>query len=294
MGCLFAAKFAQAGNQVVLVDHDPETVLAIRSKGVQIKEGRSVSRVPIPIMKAMSDLFDTDLVLVMVKAYATKRVARELRGKIGNESTILTLQNGLGNMETLTRSFKRRVLTGSTTEASLRLGPGRIEHTGTGTTVVGTIKSGDFGQVQSIVRLLRNAGFSTTASRNVSTIVWSKAVLNSGINPVSALTRLRNGQLIKVAGMKNLILSVIEEGVRVAGAEGVALNVRHMSSLLSKVLRSTAQNNSSMLQDTLNGRRTEVRELNGIIAETGRKHRIVTPLNDILLRLVVALETGYS
>ncbi len=294
MGCLFAAKLAEAGNQVLLVDHDPKTVSAIRKNGIRIREGKRQRRVLVPIRKSLGNLTSCDLVLVMVKAYSTKLVARELRGKIGRRSTILTLQNGLGNMEVLSQSLGNRVLSGSTTEASLRLGPGRVEHTGKGATLVGAMTSSHSGRVVEVVRLLRGAGFATLMSEHVKSVVWSKTVLNSAINPVSALIRLRNGQLGRVRGLRELMLAVLEEGVRVGRAEGVTLNFAYLSGLLSKVLRSTAQNRSSMLQDVMNGRKTEVRELNGMIAGLGRRHGIEAPLNNLLLTLVVGLEASYA
>src|SRR5216683_1210921 len=179
MGCLFAAKLAEAGNQILLVDHDPKTVSAIRKNGVRIKEGKRQRRVLVPIRKSLGNLTSCDLVLVMVKAYSTRLVARELRGKIGRRSTILTLQNGLGNVEVLSQSLGNRVLSGSTTEASLRLGPGRVEHTGKGATLVGAMMGADSGRALKVVRLLRGAGFPTLKSEHVKSVVWSKAVLNS-------------------------------------------------------------------------------------------------------------------
>jgi 2-dehydropantoate 2-reductase len=294
MGCLFAGKLSRAGNEVLLVDHDTKTVSAIRRHGVRVREGTRLRRVPVEVEKAPRDFRGFDLVVVMVKAYSTKEVARELRGRIGTGSMVLSLQNGLGNAEVLSQELARRVLAGSTTEASLRLGPGLIEHTGKGLTLVGEANGKRSRRALQVVQLLKSAGFASQATDSVKNVVWSKAVMNSAINPFSALTRLRNGDLRRASGVRELMHAVLEEGVRVATAEGVTLSLTHLSRLLSKVLRSSAQNRSSMLQDVLSGRKTEVRELNGIIARLGRRHRIATPLNDVLLSLVVSLEESYG
>lgn len=293
MGCLFAGKLSEAGNEVLLVDHDTKTVSAIRKHGVRIKEGKRLRTVPVEVRKAPGDFRSFDLVLVMVKAYSTKEVARELRGRIGDSSMVLTLQNGLGNVEVLSQQLAQSVLAGSTTEASLRLGPGLIDHTGKGLTLVGEVRGKRSRRALQVVQLLKSAGFASHATDSVKNVVWSKAILNSAINPFSALTRLRNGDLRRVSGLRELMHAVLEEGVRVAKAEGVILRLVHLSRLLSKVLRSSAQNRSSMLQDVLSGRKTEVRELNGIIARLGRRHRMATPLNSVLLSLVMSLEESY-
>jgi 2-dehydropantoate 2-reductase len=294
MGCLFASKLFQAGNSVLLVDHDSETVSTIQRNGIRIKEGKRTRRVRVPAGKAPGDFRDFDLILVMVKAYNTTVVARELRSRVGERSAVVTLQNGLGNVEVLSRWLGKRVLAGSTTEASLRLGSGSIEHTGKGLTLVGELDGKRSKRVSSLVRMFKIAGFQSLAASHVRNVVWSKAVLNSAINPVSALTRLRNGRLDRVKGGKELMIAVLEEGVRVAAAEGVTLDIAYLSRLLSKVLRSTAENRSSMLQDVLNGRNTEVRELNGWIVKLGHEHRIGTPFNELLLTLVSGLEKSHG
>ena len=293
MGCLFAGKLSEAGNEVSVADHDTGTVSAIRKRGVRIREDRRVRRVRVSIGKAPGNFQDFDLVLVMVKSHSTKNVARDLRGRVGTKAMILTLQNGLGNVETLTRRFGARVIAGSTTEASLRLGPGLIEHTGKGLTLVGELDGEKSRRVLNVIRSFKSAGFETKVAGNIQSAVWSKAILNSTINPVSALTRLENGLLESVGGMRELMWRVLQEGVRVARAEGVKLRVVDISRSLSRVLALTAGNRSSMLQDVLNGRKTEVRELNGMIAGLGRKHRIETPLNTLLSSLVTGLEESY-
>jgi len=90
------------------------------------------------------------------------------------------------------------------------------------------------------------------------------------------------------------MLAILEEGAKIGEAEGVTLNVTYLSRLLSKVLRFTGQNMSSMLQDVVNGRKTEVRELNGMISSLGQKNGIATPLNDLLLSLILGLEDSYA
>ncbi len=294
MGCLFAAKLSEAGNKVLLVDHDGRTVSAIRRNCVRVREGGRLRRSHVWVRKSPGDFLDFDLVLVMVKAYSTPVVARELQGRVGHETMVLTLQNGLGNVEILSHRFDRRVLAGSTTEASLRIGPGSIEHTGAGVTLLGELDGTRSKRVLDVIRLFRSAGFKTRVTDDVQTVVWSKAIVNSAINPVSALTRLRNGELNGLVGVREFLVRVLKEGVRVAGTEGVKLRTSHLTRLLSGVLRSSAGNRSSMLQDVLNGTRTEVRELNGMIAELGRRHRIAAPLNSFLTGLVLGIERSYG
>ncbi len=230
----------------------------------------------------------------MVKAYSTRLVATGLRNKIGSRSLILTLQNGLGNVEVLSKVFGGQVLAGSTTEASLRLGLGVIERIGRGLTVIGAVDEKHSSRVHDVVKMLKSAGFKSRPTSHIPSVVWSKAILNSAINPISAVTRLPNGQLTKIEGLRSLMLEVLGEGSRVARANGVTLRVEQLSRLLTKVLKSSARNHSSMLEDVLNSRKTEVRELNGIIAKLGRRRGVKARLNKVLTDLVLGIESSYA
>ncbi len=292
MGCLFAGWLERAGNDVLIVDHDAETVSGIRRQGLRVRglDGK-VARVRVNVNKGPADLREYELVLFAVKAYSTNEAAHQHSKRVRPGSTVLTLQNGLRNVEVLSRWFGvGRVVAGSTTEGSLLLGPGLVGYSGRGNTVVGELDGARSGRCLEIVGLFREAGFQAKLTDNVTGVIWAKAILNSAINPVSALTRVRNGRLGLEKGLRRLMLGVIREGVMVSKAEGVRLEPRDPSRLLFRVLRATGDNRSSMLQDVLRGRRTEVRELNGVIVERGRKHGIPTPYNELLTSLVLELE----
>ncbi len=292
MGCLFGARLKEAGNDVLLMDHHAKTVSEIRRRGLLVRglTGK-VARVRVRISMSPVDLREFDLVLFAVKAYSTAEAARQYGGRVGSRATVLTVQNGLGNVETLTRWFgARRVVAGSTTEASLLLGPGSVLHSGRGRTLVGEVDGVSSVRCLEIVKLFREAGFDARVTGNVKGVVWGKAIVNSAINPLSALTGALNGRLALREGLRRPMLKVLAEGVRVSRAEGVRLEPRDPSGLLFRVLRATAGNRSSMLQDVLNGRRTEIRELNGAIVERGRRLGIPTPYNEFLMNLVLELE----
>ncbi len=292
IGSLFGARLKNSGNEVLLVDRDSRTVSEIRSRGVRLRllDGKT-SRVHVPIKQAPASLRDFEQILFAVKAYSTEGAARQYRTLVEPEATIVTLQNGLGNLEVLARCFgKGRVVAGSTTEASLLLGPGWVTHAGGGRTVVGELDGTRSKRCLDIVGMFREAGFETVLTRNVMGVVWAKVIVNSAINPVSALTRLRNGQLAGEEVLKDLMLRTLSEGVETSRAERVKLEPEGVALLLFRILRATAQNQSSMLQDVLNERRTEIRQLNGAIVEKGRQHRVSTPYNELLTSLILGLE----
>ncbi len=293
IGCLFGAMLSRGGNEVVMVHRDPGVVSAIRRRGVEIHYGKGkVVRARTRAELAPASLVDCELVLMTVKAYDTSRAASLHRNQVRRGAQVISLQNGLGNVETLARIFRRQsILAGLTTEASLAFGPGKVVHTGRGETRLGRPDGKVTRESMRIVQEFRRAGFRCVASKNIRGAIWSKAIVNAAINPVSAITRLLNGELVKLPALRETMFNVIREGISVSRAEN-AIPVPEPEVFLFKILRDTAPNRSSMLQDVLRGKRTEILQLNGAINELGVKHRIPTPTNKVLTSLVLGLETA--
>lgn len=296
VGCLFGGLLGLAGSEVTLVHRDPLVVSIIRKKGVKIQEnsGQTVTA-RVSAKLAPADLTREDLVILAVKAYDTKQAAILHRHRVRTQTSILTLQNGLGNIETLTRSFgKRAVLGGTTTEASLLLGPGHVAHTGRGETRIGEIVKTASKRCALIAKEFRRAGIKTTVTNNPHGAIWTKTIVNAAINPVSALLRVPNGALAKEPALLQAMLRVVREGVEVSKAERVRLEQPRPEALLKRVLKTTAANRSSMLQDLERGRTTEIGYLNGAIVRLGLKHRVPIPLNQLLTSLIRTAEKMLS
>ena len=267
-------------------------VEAVRKRGVRLSEtnGR-VLRARIQIEESLSRSDPVDLILVIVKAYDTKKVARMLRKTMASKAAILSLQNGLDNVEGLSREVGREsVLAGSTSESAMSVGPGDVIHTGRGRTWIGELDGEVSKRCLAINEVFRRAGFFSEISGDVNGILWAKAIVNSAVNPISALTGLPNGELRRFS-LRKLGEKVVKEGETVARAAGVSPipDPRH---LMSDVLSLTSRNKSSMLRDIENKRMTEIRELNGAISRLGKRYRVGTPYNDLLTELIIGRETS--
>jgi 2-dehydropantoate 2-reductase len=290
IGCLFGIRLHQSGHYVLLIHHDRHTVSSIRKKGVILREGSRKVKAHVDARQSISEGDRLDLIVLAVKAYDTETVARSSWKKLEGETPILTLQNGLGNVETLCRYFrKRNVLAGTTTEAALATGPGDVTHTGKGLTWIGELDGKPTKRSRMIVDAFRRAGFRTLTSRNIEGVIWSKAIVNSAINPISALARVSNNELHSSSDLKDAAVQVIREGISVAKAHGVSPTPSPMSMLL-RVLASSGRNRSSMLRDVEAGRRTEIRQLSGTIALVGRRLGVPVPLNTLMSELVLGLK----
>ncbi len=279
-----------SGQKILLVHHRKEVLEAVRRRGIRLREtnGR-ILRARVQIAGSLSRSDPVDLILVTVKAYDTRKVASTLRKMTGSNAAILTLQNGLGNVEALSREVGREpVLAGSTSESAMSIGPGDVIHTGRGRTWIGELDGEVSKRCLAINEVFRKSGFSSEISADIDGVLWAKAIVNSAINPISALTGLRNGELRGFA-LRKLGEKVVKEGERVARAARASPSP-HPRHLMSQVLSLTSRNKSSMLEDIENKRTTEIRELNGAISRLGKRHRVATPYNDLLTSLIVGRE----
>ena len=275
---------------MTLIHRDLSIVRAIQKNGVSLREtDKTVTRIRVPVRKGPTTLPEAEVLIIAVKAYDTKAVAASYRGLVPLETTVLSLQNGLGNIETLQSALKNEVLAGSTTEGAFSLGPGSVLHTGRGLTVIGDPRGTKSDTCSRIKIAFEEAGFRTKISSNMAGVLWTKTIVNSAINPLSGLTRLPNGALAKSSEIRKIGFQVMREGMSVSRAERVTL-AGDPRKLWRRILLSTKANKSSMLQDIERGKMTEIRQLNGAILSRGNARGVETPTNRILTRIVLGIE----
>jgi 2-dehydropantoate 2-reductase len=203
---------------------------------------------------------------------------------------VLTLQNGLGNEEILTRHFgSGRTAAGVTSQGATFLGPGRIRHAGKGPTHI-CMSDGRNEKLAPLCRALEGAGFETHVSADVASLVWSKLVINVGINALTALTNQPNGKLLESDDTRAIMADLVGEAVAVAVARGIPLTHGDPLAVVFDVAGKTGANRSSMLQDFDRKRPSEIEVMNGAIVREAQKAGIAVPVNATITRLVRALE----
>lgn len=330
MGSLFGGRLA-AGNDVTLVNRGAEHVAAINERGLIIvddtgedsvsgddddsstddrpsaADGVSVrtETVDVPATTNPADVGTVDLLVLFVKSHQTAAAMADAAPLIGPETAVLTLQNGLGNAETIAeRVPEARVLAGVTTHGAIRETPGRVRHTGAGDTTLGRYFDGDETardeggrladeRLRAIADRFTAAGLPTEIVDDAPTLLWEKALVNAGINAPTALARVTNGQLSDTGPGRRLVERAVTEAATVARANGYDVREDAIDYALS-VAERTAVNRSSMLQDVEAGRRTEVEALYGAVVERGERVDVDAPVNRTLADLVRLAEAGES
>jgi 2-dehydropantoate 2-reductase len=277
MACLFAARLSKEAN-VTLMGTWAEAITAIQQRGILFEGPQKSQAVPVHADYLGTPLPAADLVIVLVKAWQTEQVAKHLPAYLTPEGLAISFQNGLGNVECLgTRAFP-----GSTAEGATLLGPGRDREGGSGPTHAVAPAW--------VVELLRRSGFeSYPCSQSESeSLLWGKLTVSCGINALTALLRVCNGELLKRPSAMNLMVRATQECAAVAGARGVLLPFPDPVVRVKEVAERTAVNKSSMLQDVLRGAPTECDAINGAVVGEGMRLGIATPVNEVLWRLMRA------
>jgi 2-dehydropantoate 2-reductase len=223
--------------------------------------------------------------LVLVKAWQTERAARQLKECLAENGLAVTLQNGLGNRETLIQSLGlERVALGVTTTGATLLGPGSVKAGGEGP--ISIERNPALGPLEAA---LRSANFDVRAVEDAQSLVWAKLVINSAINPLTALLRIPNGELLERPSAREVMGALARETARVAYAEEIKLPFEDPVAAAEEVARQTAANQSSMLQDVLRGAPTEIDAICGAVVSYGEKHHIPTPANWDCWKLIRAM-----
>lgn len=284
LGSFFGGMLSKK-HDVLLVGRK-EHIDSINGNGLRIEGKTDFVAFP-EASTSMEEGDDADLVILTVKAYDTEKAVEEIERKC--PAPVLSLQNGLGNEETIgIIAGASRVVGGVTTHGVRYVSPGRVEHTGVGETVIGEMDGSVSDRVKKFADAITECGIKTMVSENIKREIWRKAVVNAAINPLTAILGCRNGYLLENEHTRKLMEEICMEGIAVAG--GVGVDIGDAVEKVMEVARLTADNQSSMLQSVLRKKKTEIDFINGEIVRTGRKVGVKTPVNSTIVEIVRAME----
>ena len=292
MGCLYAFLLTRAGYEAWLLDNSEERAEQIRAQGLKIEGENGDCQLQFPRIRACArEIGSADLILFFVKAYDTAAALHSAQELVAANTILLTLQNGIGNAETLRKAYPHNaIVAGTTAQGATLLGCGHIRHAGAGETVIGGIDENSAFHAKLIRDLFMSAYIPAEIAEDVTGILWGKLLVNCGINPLTAIMKITNGQLPEIPDLCEVMRRAVGEGGAIAQAAGITLPYSDPAARVIEVCAATASNRSSMLQDLEAGRKTEIDYLNGALVNKAREAGLAAPANSFLTHLVKALE----
>ncbi len=292
IGSLFGGLLSQK-NTVVLVGRTPH-ITAIKNLGLTIT-GKTLLTVHVSAEDSIDNVnIQPDVILITVKSYDTEKAIQEAASLITKKTIVISLQNGLDNIEKIKKTVDtKNILGGVTTHGAVLVKPGLIRHTGVGQTILGELTGENTNRLTDLVSLCNESGIETIKTTNFLRELWIKTIINSSINPLTALFFCKNGYLLENPILENVMNQICKESTAVALSEKIAVTYEEMAEKTKEVVRLTAENYSSMLQSVQRETKTEIDSINGAILQMGKKQGVDVSLNEILVYLMQSLhKTG--
>jgi len=291
VGCYFGGMLARSGAPVTLIGR-PAHIDAIARAGLAIDGVRVNERIPIGATTSLEEgLRDAGVILFCVKTVSTETAALELRPFLAPDAAILSMQNGVDNVDRIHAAIGRHAIPVAVYVAAEMTAPGRVTHTGRGDLVIGH-RAGWPHEVDiaTLAAMFQQADIPCRISDDIETELWTKMTLNCAYNAISALTRAQYGRMVEFPEVRHLMERAVVETVAVARAEGASLSESEMVETVFRLAARMTGATSSTAQDIARGKPTEIDSLNGYVMRRGVSLGIATPVSEALVTLVKLLE----
>lgn len=292
LGLMWCARLIMAGiTPMLIVRTEEQKELILREGLIYTESGKT--RVLHPVVQSQMSYKGelSEWSLVTVKQTQLSELLPFLKAHINRKGYIISLQNGLGHIEKLAQIYSmERIILGSTSDGALRQLANQVERTGYGDTWIGL--QGSENPSQSIIEVIERlelAGLKVQWDRDMMKRLWRKCIINSAINPMTAILNVENGRLLQSDTALSIMKQLFNEGCSVAKAYGFDF-YEDLWQDIQIVCRNTSRNRSSMLQDVLGHRLTEIEYINGFISTQGVRVGIPTPLNQLMTQLIHSRE----
>lgn len=296
LGRLLGAYLSQGGQEIFFIEPDSNVVAAINSKGIGVasresRDAHLLQYYPAHTVTHGREIKQCDLLFMTVKSYHTHVATHQITHLVGPDSPLITLQNGLGHLEIIEKICDpANIISGFTNMAGTALGPGEVMNDGIGKTYLGSQQKNNTDRLTKICAMLNDSGIRAEEVTDIVSRRWNRVLVHAAINPVSALLHCRNSQLLDNMHSLSLMKRLVDEGRDIAGAKGINLGDVDHYEMLFAACRDRADHLSPMLQDIINGRKTEVDALNGILCRYGRQTGVSADTHITIYELIKSLE----
>lgn len=300
VGGVFAARLALVGHDISLIAREPFVKTVIAQGGLQFvsEDNQSFQITDLAAYTHLNEMIPLKLVLVTTKAYDNLGASREISHFASPETRVLLIQNGVGNSQEFAQHFpSSRVYRAITTIGAQVHEPGFILEKATGSLALGKETSPldseeDVPFLELLRELFTTAQISTKIAPDIQAVIWRKTLINAALNPVCAILGVKNGCLLDGASLEHFFEAVLLEGLKVLESSGIVFSCQEVIVSAKSVVQKTAENQCSMLQDLMKGKKTEIDYLNFQFVKLANQMGVEAPLNEQLYSLMKQIEKG--
>ena len=293
VGCYFGGMLARAHHDVTFIAR-PERATALNESGLQMDCKAFHETIAVKASSDLAILSDADLVLLSVKSLDTERTLAEIKSILPSKAVILSLQNGVANIDIATKIIVNPVYAAVVYVAAGMIDQRTMKHHGRGELLIGdpsnTVPQGDQGLLE-ICKLFEGAKVPCSIAPQIKRDMWLKFLVNCSFNAISGIGQIAYGEMVKSPGIVKLIEEITKEFLAIAELEDVNITMSEALAANASIASTMATQISSTAQDLARGKMTEIDFLNGYIVKLGKRHGITTPYNESVHALVKMMES---
>ena len=289
VGGYFGGMLARAGAPVTLVGRAAHVDVWTRD-GLFLDSANFQAHIPVAASTDIAASADAELVLFCVKSPDTEETARQLARHVRADTLIVSLQNGVDNVERIRAAASLDPIAAVVYVASSMPAPGHVKHGGRGDLLIGDlpgrVRPARDEALRRVSGWFEAAGVPCRMPADIQADLWTKLIANVGLNAISAVVRATYGDIVALPEPRETIRQLVEECVAVARAGGVALPAVDFVEMVCRFAEAVGPIYSSTSQDLDRGKRTEIDALNGFVVRRGAELGVPTPVNQALVALV--------
>lgn len=295
VGCYFGGMLARANQDVTFIAR-LERAKALNEYGLEMDCKAFHETVKVKASSDLALLRDADLVLLCVKSLDTEQTLSEIKSILPNTAVLLSLQNGVANIEIASKTISNRIYAAVVYVAAGMIGQRTMKHHGRGELLIGGLGNNtadDQESLDGIRHLFEAANVPCLITSQIKRDMWLKFLVNCSFNAISGIGQIPYGEMVKSPEIVQLIEEITKEFLAVAALEDVKISMSEALTANDSIATTMVTQVSSTAQDLSRGKKTEIDFLNGYIVELGRRHGIATPYNESVHALVKMLESRY-
>jgi 2-dehydropantoate 2-reductase len=300
LGCLLASFITRGkkttDTKLTILDYNSDRANQLTRKGITYHIDDRTESIPVTAASDPKQIGHADVILLCVKSYSLTDCLTFCSPIISTTSLVIFMQNGIGHLEPYPQLQNITTAYGTTTEGATLLETAHVRHAGSGATYLGFLQQPESHFTELLhktIAIFTTGGVQTHHTDSILTRLWAKLFINVGINALTATLSCKNGEILTLSGVTERMQTAIEEAQLIASKKGITI-VDNPYQTARIVCQKTAENVSSMLQDVMHKRRTEIKAINGAIVELGKTLDIDTPENSLLCQQIKQIENSYN
>ncbi len=290
MGSLYGGYLSEE-NDVYLVCRNDDTQDIINASGIRIIELDGSEKVFRPHAVAdPSSIGKADLVILFVKSMDNRRSLAKAERLIGENTYLMTLQNGAGHDGVMADYCRRdHIIIGTSQHNSSLISPGVISHGGSGMTSIGLLE-GDSSLLEGIASAFRHSGLECVVSSDITYEVWHKLFTNTAASTLTAVYGVPLGSIVSVRKINEKMRSLASEAVTVADAMGLSFDKDTVIEEIERTALNAKDGYTSIYWDIKKGRKTEVDSISGEVLRKASELGIPVPVHEWVVKTIHEME----